>query len=90
MKKQLLLCFILAIGLYARCQENIKVDSILWIKGQTVYCRGRELKTGAVYFFPLNFRGMGKRPEIIGQCVTKKHNVKKRRSKNDFIFKLNN
>jgi len=52
------------------CQTQIKVDSIIWMKGQTIYCRGKAMVTDSVYYFPLNFRGAGRNPDVIGKWVT--------------------
>lgn len=80
----LLLCPITGIS-----QEQIRIDSIIWQKGQTTYVCGTELKNGAKYYFPLNGKGIGRKPNYIGLIVTKRHNIKKRRNRNEFIFTIN-
>lgn len=70
-------------------QQQIRIDSVIWEKGQTVFCRGKEMKTGEVYFFSMTKKGAGKWGQLVGQWATKRENVFKRRVKEDFVFILN-
>lgn len=87
--KKIFLALCLLFWLAANSQEQIRIDSIIWQKGQTTYVCGTELKNGAKYYFPLNGKGIGRKPNYIGLIVTKRHNIKKRRNRNEFIFTIN-
>ena len=65
-----ILFLLLIMSIESRCQTQYRIDSVMKIKEQTAFCRAREMKTGNIIYFSLNFRGAGKHRDLIGKWVT--------------------
>lgn len=88
--KHLFVLLFACVCLNSYSQEQIKIIRVDSIKGQTYFCTGIEMSTRIIHKgFPIDFNGAGKKQTLVGIWVTRNMNVKRRRSKREFIFTIN-
>jgi hypothetical protein len=66
------LLIILSVFISVNCfsQSQWKITKVIAIKQQTVIVEACKMGTDSLALFPVNFRGMGRKPPLIGLWLT--------------------
>lgn len=68
---RLILVILLSIVCYViHGQIKFRVDSVMWSKGQTVMVKCSRIDSAGTGYFGINFRGAGRKPNLIGKELT--------------------
>jgi hypothetical protein len=65
-------------------QSQWKITKEIAHKGQTVIVEAKKMGTDSLALFPINFRGMGRKPPLVGLWITY-HPIGKGRIKHSFV-----
>jgi hypothetical protein len=66
--KALILSVFISVNCFS--QSQWKITKVIAVKQQTVIVETCKMGTDSLAYFPINFRGMGRKPTLIGLYIT--------------------